>query len=69
LTNIQVIIDEKAAGFDELKLIHTGAAVAVGGKLVESPGKGQKWEVHATDLQLVGAADPKPINAEKTTFR
>ncbi|GAK60450.1 asparaginyl-tRNA synthetase [Candidatus Vecturithrix granuli] len=65
LTNIQIIIDEKAAGFDELKLIHTGAAVAVIGKLAESPGKGQKWEVHATELQLVGAADPETYPLQK----
>ena len=65
LTNIQVIVDEKVSGSDQLKNIHTGAAVVVNGKLVESPGKGQKWEVHAAEIQLVGAADPETYPLQK----
>lgn len=65
LTNIQAIVDENAVGADQLKNIHTGSAVVVHGKLVESPGKGQKWEIHATEIQLVGTADPETYPLQK----
>ena len=45
LGNIQCIVDEGTAAWDKLEGVNTGACVAVTGELVESPGKGQKWEV------------------------
>ena len=44
LGNIQCIVDEGTAAWDKLEGVNTGACVAVTGELVESPGKGQKWE-------------------------
>jgi asparaginyl-tRNA synthetase len=34
--------------------MNTGASVRVLGELVESPGKGQSWEVRATKVELLG---------------
>ena len=65
LTNIQVIVDEKTVGLDELKNINTGAAVSVFGALIASPGKGQKWEVQAAELQLVGTIDAETYPLQK----
>ena len=65
LKNIQIIIDESVPAFAALKDVNTGAAVAVEGKLAKSPGKGQKWEVHATDLNLLGPADPYTYPLQK----
>ncbi len=65
LKNIQVIIDESADQSGSLSGIHTGAAVAVAGALVASPGKGQKWEIHATRLTLLGGADPSTYPLQK----
>lgn len=65
LKNIQVIIDENVPAFDRLKDINTGAAVAVSGALAASPGKGQKWGIQATDLELVGAADQTDYPLQK----
>ena len=65
LANIQIIIDEGAPAHAALEPVNTGAAVAVQGTLVESPGKGQKWEVRATDLLLYGAADPETFPLQK----
>jgi asparaginyl-tRNA synthetase len=65
LKNIQVIIDENVPSFDQLKDINTGAAVAVEGALVASPGKGQKWEIHATGLDLIGTADATDYPLQK----
>lgn len=65
LKNIQVIVDETIPGFEELHTVNTGAAVSVDGKLIESPGKGQQWEIHASGVQLVGHADPESYPLQK----
>lgn len=56
LANIQCIADAGIPGYDDIPQMTTGAAVGITGKLVESPGKGQKWEIHATELELIGEA-------------
>ena len=56
LANIQVIADAALEDYDVIRHVSTGAAVRVRGDLVESPGKGQRWEVRATGLQVIGAA-------------
>jgi len=56
LANIQIIVDADISSYEQLKLINTGASVSVIGELVESPGKGQKWEIRTKTLQLVGEA-------------
>ena len=65
LKNIQVIIDEGIPGFETLPAINTGASIKVVGSLVESPGKGQKWEVRAREIDLIGAADPETFPLQK----
>jgi len=65
LNNVQVVIDESAFAHESLTGISTGAAVEVEGALVESPGKGQRWEVQATHVRLVGAADPETYVLQK----
>ncbi len=54
LKGIQVIIDAGIPGSDEVGKMNTGASVQVKGELVESPGKGQSWEVRATEVELLG---------------
>ena len=56
LANIQVIADATMDGYEKIRDIATGAAIKVDGRLVESPGKGQKWEVQATAVELLGVA-------------
>ncbi len=57
LANIQIIVDETTPNYSDLDKVTTGAAVVVSGKLVASPGKNQKWEIHASGWELLGAAD------------
>lgn len=57
LQNIQVIIDSSVENYDNLKPVTTGSAIAIFGKMIESPGKGQKWEIHANKFELYGLAD------------
>jgi asparaginyl-tRNA synthetase len=65
LKNMQVIVDETAPAFHLLKDVGTGAALEVAGALVESPGAGQKWEVKASGLRLLGMADPETFPLQK----
>jgi asparaginyl-tRNA synthetase len=65
--NLQVVADVN--NFDEtiLRDINTGAALAVTGELAESAGSGQKVELVAEKIELLGAADPEkyPIQPKK----
>ena len=54
LANLQVVADADIPGSDELAAMNTGASVEVRGKLVPSPAVGQKWELQATSIRLVG---------------
>jgi asparaginyl-tRNA synthetase len=65
LKNLQVIVDEAIPAFSQLKDVATGAAVDIVGSLVESPGAGQKWEVRAADVRLLGSADPETFPLQK----
>ena len=54
LKNLQVIVEDTAGNYEQIKTLGTGSAVSVTGKLVESPGKGQKWELRAESVEIVG---------------
>ena len=56
LANIQCIADTGIPGYEDVTKMTTGSAVGITGKLVESPGKGQQWEIHATEIELIGEA-------------
>ncbi len=65
INNIQVVVD--VLTFDEnlLKDISTGACIGVYGKLVDSPGSGQKVEIQASSIELYGAADAATYPLQK----
>ncbi|MBM3225396.1 MAG: asparagine--tRNA ligase [Candidatus Tectomicrobia bacterium] len=65
LKNLQVIVEESSAAYAHLALVSTGAAVEILGSLIPSPGKGQRWEVKATNVTLLGAADPQTYPLQK----
>ncbi len=53
----------------ELKNITTGASVRMKGELVESQGKGQKFEVQVSSLDLIGEApDSFPLQKKRHSF-
>lgn len=59
LSNLQVVADATLDGYEESVLpLTTGASVSIRGKIVESQGKGQKWEIQALSVSMLGAADP-----------
>ncbi len=68
LKNIQAVISEPDK-FPILEEILTGASVRVKGKLVESQGKGQKFEIAAESVDLIGAADASyPLQKKRHSF-
>src|SRR2546421_1116645 len=54
LANLQVVVDAATPGAEHLTELTTGASAVVEGNLVASPAAGQKWELRATRLELIG---------------
>jgi len=66
LSNIQVIVDDNINNYDKIGDASTGASFTATGKLVASPGKGQKWEVQATSFEVIGhAPDDFPLQKKR----
>jgi len=63
--NIQVVVDVPQFPEEQLKLITTGSCLAVTGKLVESMGKGQTVEIHASAIEVYGTADSETYPLQK----
>jgi asparaginyl-tRNA synthetase len=55
---LQIVVPEGTAAFSSLSRCSTGAAIKVRGLLRESPGKGQRVEVEASEIEVFGEADP-----------
>ena len=54
LANIQAVIELNSTDDSLLRRLTTGASVSVSGTLVESLGKGQKVELKAKTLEILG---------------
>jgi len=66
MANLQVVIDKTVPGYEQsIKEIGTGSSIAVVGELKESPGKGQRIEMHAGSVELLGTADPETYLLQK----
>ncbi|RZJ73775.1 MAG: asparagine--tRNA ligase, partial [Flavobacterium sp.] len=67
LHNIQCVVDFENTPAETLKRITTGAAVAIKGRLEESKGSGQKYEIQVTSLEILGDSDPEkfPMQPKK----
>ena len=57
LANLQIVVDAGTPGSERLPEFATGASATVEGKLVPSPAQGQKWELRASRIELLGPAD------------
>ena len=56
LENIQVIADNTLVNYSKIITITTGSSLSVSGRLVESSGKGQKWEIQADEIEIYNIA-------------
>lgn len=70
LKNIQVIADSDLSNYEDVHALTTGSSLAVEGKLVESPAKGQKYEVQASAVEIYGTApaDDYPLQKKRHSF-
>ncbi len=65
--NLQVVVDLEKMGEQVVEKVTTGSCIKVTGKLVESQGSGQKYEIEATSVTVLGEADANeyPLQPKK----
>lgn len=54
---IQVVYDEKISNFDEIAKLNIYSSIKVTGKVVKSIGKGQDYEISASNISVYNACD------------
>lgn len=54
---LQVVVDAALPSYSLMPGILTGASIEVDGELIASPAAGQRWELQAREVRLLGAAD------------
>ena len=68
---IQVVADKELGNYDdEISHLTAGCSLIVCGEVVESPGKGQRVELHGREVRVIGLADAEkyPIQPKRHTF-
>ncbi len=71
LATVQVVADGKLENYeDEIVHLTAGCSMVVTGTLVESPAKGQRVEIQADAVRVLGAADAEhyPIQPKRHSF-
>lgn len=63
--NIQIVADNDKFAPELLAKITTGASLSVVGELVASQGKGQSVEILASQIEVLGTADPETYPLQK----
>lgn len=67
--NIQVVFEEDLENFKELSKLSISAAIKVEGKLVETPGAKQPFEIKATKITLEADSDKDyPLQKKRHSF-
>ena len=67
IQNLQLVLDQDKAGKQLLQDINTGASLWAKGRIVESQGKGQRYEVAVKEIEVIGHSDAEkfPIQPKK----
>lgn len=70
LLGIQVVADANLSNYEsDIKHLLTGCAVTVTGDLVDSPGKGQRFEIKANQVEVLGQVDADyPLQKKRHSF-
>jgi asparaginyl-tRNA synthetase len=55
--NIQIVLDQNSVSAELIKRLTTGAAISVSGTVIPSLGKGQRVEIKAVELEVLGDCD------------
>jgi asparaginyl-tRNA synthetase len=62
---LQLVISSKTPAFHHLHLCNNGSSIRAKGVLRESPGKGQKYELEVSEIEVFGDADPEKYPLQK----
>ena len=65
LNDLQVVVEESCPDYPLVAALNTGASISVQGDLVQSEGRGQKYEIKAASLEVLGLADPETYPLQK----
>lgn len=68
---IQAVVSNTISNYEDVLKLTTGSSVVVTGNLVESEGKGQLFEIQATEVEVVGLVedpDTYPMSAKRHTI-
>ena len=65
LKDLQIVIEQSSPHYPLVESLSAGCSVSVIGELTESQGRGQRYEVKARDVQLLGPADPEEYPLQK----
>ncbi|KAA1259766.1 Asparagine--tRNA ligase [Rubripirellula obstinata] len=69
--NLQIVAPAELSNYEsEVQKLTAGCSVVVVGELLESPAKGQATELHATEVRVLGWADPEsyPLQKKRHSF-
>mmetsp|Transcript_37573 Transcript_37573/g.49512 ORF Transcript_37573/g.49512 Transcript_37573/m.49512 type:complete len:539 (+) Transcript_37573:88-1704(+) len=70
MKGLQAIAKAEIESYDQVSKMTTGCAVSITGKVAESPGKGQKFEIQADKVELIGECpgDTYPLQKKRTSM-
>ena len=70
LADLQIVVAADCPDYPTVARLATGCSVSAAGRLQESPGRGQRYEIAARSLELLGAADPEryPLQKKRHTL-
>jgi len=56
-SSLQIVVAPDLPEYEQVARVGTGACLTVSGALVASPASGQRWELQAESIEIVGAVD------------
>ena len=62
---LQLAVPAESSAFHHLHLCNNGSSIKAKGILRESPGKGQKYEMEVSEIEVFGDADPEKYPLQK----
>jgi asparaginyl-tRNA synthetase len=62
---LQLVVPAESSAFHHLYLCNNGSSIKAKGILRESPGKGQKYEMEVSEIEVFGDADPEKYPLQK----
>jgi asparaginyl-tRNA synthetase len=71
LSNLQTVLDAQMPNYDKIVgQLSTGVSVSITGKVTESPGKDKTFEIHASNVTIIGKCDPEayPLQKKRHSF-